>query len=137
MPEWPSYGNFGKVTQNSHFLKKVQKGDEGKFLKNRPTGSYRLKGPKQLWRKRDYPLICMHFQSKDWKRFWRKKLLQNCPNGQVIAIFARSPKPAFSEKLQRGDQGKFFKNHAKRNPRLKGLKALWRNWHYPVVSIRL
>ena len=29
------------------------------------------------------------------------------------------PKPAFSEKVQRGDQGKFFKNHPKSSPRLK------------------
>ena len=36
LPEWPSYGNFGKVTQNAHFLKKEQTGDEGKFVKNRP-----------------------------------------------------------------------------------------------------
>ena len=36
------------------------------------------------------------------------------------------PKPAFSEKVQRGDQGKFFKNRPKRSSRLKGPKALWR-----------
>ena len=36
LPEWPGYGNFGKVTQNAHFLKKEQRGDEGKFVKNRP-----------------------------------------------------------------------------------------------------
>ena len=34
VPEWPSYGNFRKVTQNLHFLKKGQKGDQWKFLKN-------------------------------------------------------------------------------------------------------
>ena len=34
------------------------------------------------------------------------------------------PKPAFSEKVQRGDQEKFFKNRPKSSPRLKGLKAL-------------
>ena len=32
------------------------------------------------------------------------------------------PKPAFSEKVQRGDQGKFFKNRPKSCPRLKGQK---------------
>ena len=36
------------------------------------------------------------------------------------------PKPAFSEKVQREDQAKFFKNRPKSSPRLKGLKALWR-----------
>ena len=32
------------------------------------------------------------------------------------------PKPAFSEKVQRGDQGKFFKNRPKSKPRLKSKK---------------
>ena len=34
------------------------------------------------------------------------------------------PKPAFFEKVQRGDQGKFFKNGPKSSPLLKGLKEL-------------
>ena len=45
----------------------------------------------------------------------------------------RRPKAAFSEKVLRGDQGKFFKNGTKSSPHLKGLKALWRNWHYPSI----
>ena len=45
------------------------------------------------------------------------------------------PIPAFSEKVQRGDQGKFFKNRPKSSPRLKGPKALWRKWHYPLISM--
>ena len=114
-----------------------------------PKSSRRLKGPKELRRKRDYPLICMHFQSKDWRRIWRKKLLQNCPIGQVIAIFARSPKPAFSEKVPRGDQGKFLKkctagimgnfskNRQKSTPNLKGPTALGRKWFYPLSSMLL
>ena len=36
------------------------------------------------------------------------------------------PKRAFSEKVQRGDQGKFFKNRVKNSLRLKFSKALWR-----------
>ena len=35
------------------------------------------------------------------------------------------------------DQEKFFKNRPKRSPRLKGLKALWRKWHYPLISMRI
>ena len=54
-----------------------------------------------------------------------------------MAIFARSPKPAFSEKVQRGEQGKFFKNCQRSSPRLKGLRALWRKRHYPLISIHL
>ena len=47
------------------------------------------------------------------------------------------PKPAFSEKVQLGDQGKFLKDHPKRSPALKGPKALWRKWHYPLKKIAL
>ena len=31
--EWPSYGNFCKVTQNLHFLKKCKGGTKGNFSK--------------------------------------------------------------------------------------------------------
>ena len=48
------------------------------------------------------------------------------------------PKPAFSEKVERGDQEKFFqKLPRKKRPRLKDPKALWRKWHYPLISMHL
>ena len=47
------------------------------------------------------------------------------------------PKPAFSEKVQRGDQGKFFKNRPKSKPRLKGRKAPLRKWYYSLIIIHL
>ena len=31
VPEWPSYGNFCKVTQKPHFLKKCKGGTKGNF----------------------------------------------------------------------------------------------------------
>ena len=45
---------------------------------------------------------------------------------QLRQIMQGHPKPAFSENVQRGHQGKFFKSRPKRSPRLKRLKALWR-----------
>ena len=33
VPEQPSYGNFEKVTQNPHFLKKYKGGTKGNFSK--------------------------------------------------------------------------------------------------------
>ena len=33
VPEWPSYGNFGEVTQNPLFLKKCKRGTKGNFSK--------------------------------------------------------------------------------------------------------
>ena len=92
VPEWPSDGNLSQGHPKPAFSQKVQRGDQGKFFKNRPKRSPRLKGPKALWRKWHYPLISMHLNCKDWKTFWRKQRLQKCPNGQVMAIFARSPK---------------------------------------------
>ena len=47
------------------------------------------------------------------------------------------PKPAFSEKVQGGDQEEFFKNRPKTSLRLKGLKALWRKWHYRLIRMHL
>ena len=47
------------------------------------------------------------------------------------------PKSAFSEKVQRVDQGKFFKNRPKSSPRSKGPKALRWKWHYPLMSMLL
>ena len=73
------------------FSEKVQRGEQGKFFKNRQESSPRLKGPTALWRKWHYPVTSMHLTYKDWKRFWRKQRLLNCLNGQVMAIFARSP----------------------------------------------
>ena len=33
VPEWPSYGNLSKVTQNPRFLKKCKGGTKGNFSK--------------------------------------------------------------------------------------------------------
>ena len=49
-----------------------------------------------------------------------KKRLQKCLNGQVKAIFARSPKTRIFLKSARGNQEKFFKNRPKSSPRLNG-----------------
>ena len=92
VPEWSSYANSRKVTQNPHFLKKCKGATQGKFFKNRPKSSLPLKGPKALCRKWHYPRTSMLLRCKDWRRFWRRRRLQKCPNGEVMAIFARSPK---------------------------------------------
>ena len=137
-PEWPSYGNFGKVTQNPHFLKKEQRADQGKFSKNRPKKCPPWKGPKAHWRKWHYPLVCTHLKCKHWKTFWRKQRLQRVPEWPSYGNFKPGDsKPAFFEKVQRRDQGKFFKNRPKSSPRLKSPKAFWRKWYYPLIKVHL
>ena len=65
VPEWASYNNFCKVTQNPHFLKKCKGGTKGNFFKNRPKSNHRLKSLKALWRKWHYPPISMLLKCKD------------------------------------------------------------------------
>ena len=108
------------------FSEKVQRGDQEKFFKNHPESSLRLKSPKALWRKQHYPQTRMHL-----------KRLQKCLKSKLRQFSHAHPKPAFSEKVQRGDQDKFLKNRPKSSPRLKGLKALWRKQHYPQTRMHL
>ena len=119
------------------FSKKVQREDQGKLFKNRPKRSPCLKGPKALLRKWHYSLICMHLNCKDCKRFRRKKRSKSARMAKLWQFSQGHPKPAFSEKVQRGDQGKFFKNRPKSSPRLKGPKALLRKWHYSLICMHL
>ena len=105
------------------FSGKVQRGDQRKFFKNRPKWCPRLKGPKALWRKGHYPLNRMHVKCKDWTRFRRNQRLQKCPNGQVIAIFTRSPKTRIFLKSAKGGPREIFQKSPKRMPSLKRPKS--------------
>ena len=117
VPEWLSYGNSSKVTQTRIFWK-VKRGDQDKFLKNRLKSSRCLKGPKALWPKWHYPLISMHLKCEDWRRLRRKQRLQKCPNGQVMAILARSLKTRIFWKRAKGGPREIFQKSAKRMPSL-------------------
>ena len=48
VPEWPSYGNLSKVTQNRHFLNKYKTGTKENFSEIAKKSSPLLKGPKAL-----------------------------------------------------------------------------------------
>ena len=137
VPGWPSDGNFLQGHPKPAFSKKVQRGDQQKLFKNRPESSPRLKGLKALWRKWHYSFISTHLNCKDWKTFCRKQRLQKCPNGQVMAILAKSPKSRIFWKSAKGDPRKFFKNRPKSSHRLKSLKALLRKWHCPPICMLL
>ena len=79
LPRWPSDGNFLEGHPKQAFSKNMQRGDQEKFLKNRPKKSPRLKGLIALWRKWHYPLISMLLKGKDWRRFWGKKAAPKVP----------------------------------------------------------
>ena len=105
------------------FSEKVQRGNQGKFFKNRPKSSPRFKSPKTLWSKWNYPLISMHLNCKNWKKFWRKQRLQKYPNGHVMAIFAKSPKSRIFWKSANGGPREIFQKSPKKMPSLKRPKS--------------
>ena len=82
-----------------------------------------MKGPKALWRKWHYSLISMHWNCKNWKHVGANSGSKSARIAKLWQFLQRHPKAAFSEKVQRGDQRKFFKNRQKRCPRWKGPKA--------------
>ena len=116
---------------------KSGKGGPREIFQKSPKKSPRLKGPKGFWQKWHYRLISMRLKTKDCERFWRKKRLKECPNCQVMEIFAWSPKTRIFWKSLKGDQGKFFKNRPESSPHLKGPKALWRKPYYLLISMHL
>ena len=116
---------------------KVQRGDQGKFLENRPKSSPRLKGPTSLWRKWHYPLISIHLKCKQYRRFWSEKAASKTRMAKLWQFSEGQPKPAVSEKVQRGDQAKLLENRPKSSPRLNGPTSLWHKWHYPLISMHL
>ena len=110
VPEWQSYGKFRKVTLNPHFSEKVERGDQGKFFKNRPKSSPRLKGPKALLRKWRYSLICMHLNCKDWRRFWGKQAAPKVPEWPSYGNLGKvTQKPHFLKKCKGGTKRNFSK----------------------------
>ena len=110
VPGWPSDGNFLQGHPKPAFSKKVQRGDQEKFFKNRPKSSPRLKGLKALWRKWHYPPISMHLKCKDWKGFWRKKRLQRVPEQPSYGNFGKvTQNPHFLKKYKGRTKGNFPK----------------------------
>ena len=128
---------FSQGHPKAPFSEKVQRGDQGKFFKNRPKSSPRLKGQKHSAANGIILLLVCTYSAKTGKDFGAKSGSKTARMAKLWQFRPGHPKPAFSEKVQRGDQGKFFKNLPKRNHRLKGLKALWRKWHYPTIRMRL
>ena len=124
------------------FSEKVQREDQGKFFKNRPESSPRLNGLRALWRKWHYPPISMHLKCKDWRRFWRKQRLQKCPNGQVMAIIARSPKTCIFRKSAKGRPIEVFQKTPKKSPSLQKANSTLAQMSlscklYPLIMQRL
>ena len=96
------------------FSETVQRRGQGKFSKNRPKSSHSLKDIKAL---AQMPLSCnlnaLKVQRLD-KTLRQKSGPKRARMAKLLQFSQGHPKPAFSEKVQREDQGKCFqKSHKK------------------------
>ena len=105
------------------FSEKVQRGDQGKFFKNRPKSSPRLKGPKALWRKWNCPLISIHLKCKDWKRFLRKNTSLKVPEWPSYGNFRKVTQNAHFLKKCKGGPREIFQKSRKKQPLFETLKS--------------
>ena len=113
----------------------MQRGDQKKFFKNRSKSKPRLKGRKALLRKWYYRLIIMHLREKTGDDFGANSGFKSARMAKLWQFSQGHPKPAFSEKVQGEDEGKFFKNRLKSSLRLNGPEALCRKGHYTRTSM--
>ena len=88
---------FRRAHPKPAFSEKVQKGDQKKFLKNRPKSNPHLKGQTALWPNWHYPVISMHLKWKDWRKVWRKSSSKRARMAKLLQFLQGHPKPAFSE----------------------------------------
>ena len=88
------------------------------FQKNRPKTSPRLKSLKALAQM----ALCANLNEFKVQRLQKILAQKAAAKSTLIAkLFQFSqghPKPAFSEKVQRGHQGKFFKSRPNGSPRI-------------------
>ena len=137
VPQQPSYGNFGKVTQNPHFLKKHKGGTKGNFSKIALRVALVWMAPKHSSTNGIILQLVSTYKANTGKDFGENSGFKSARTARLRQFSQCHQKPAFSEKVQRGDQGKIFKNRPKSIPRLKGLKELWCKWHYLQTSMHL
>ena len=116
---------FWQGHPKSAFSKKVQSGNQGKFFKNRQKSSPRFKRPQSTLAKM---ALSSNLNAVKVQRLQKILAQKAAPKSTLITKLCQfsqgHPKPTFSEKVQREDQGKFLKNRRKSSFRFKRLKAL-------------
>ena len=115
---------FLQCHPNLAFSENVQRGDQGKFFKNSPKGSPRLKGPKPFWRKWHYPLISMLLKCKDRTRFWCKKAAPKLPEWPSYGNFCKVIQNSHFLKKCKGGPREIFQKSPKRLPSFERPKTI-------------
>ena len=137
MPEWLSYGISRNVTQNPDFLKNCKGWTKENFSKIAQKVTLVWKAQRHSAANGIILYLVCAYSEKTGKDFGAKGGSKSARRFKLWQFRQGHPKPAFSEKVQTGQQGKFFKNCLKSSPRFNGPTALWRKWHYPLISMHL
>ena len=99
---------FKKGHPKPAFFEKVQRGHQGKFFKNRPKSGPPLKGQKHSAANGIILLLVCTYSAKTGKDFGAKSGSKRARMAKLWQFRQGHPKAAFSEKVQRGDEEKFF-----------------------------
>ena len=113
---------FARSPKTRIFWKSI-KGVPSETFQKSPEKNPSSERPKSTLAQMAYPLNSMLLNCKDWKTFWRKQRLQKCPNGQVMPIFASSPKSRIFWKSANGGPREIFQKSPKKMPSLKRPKS--------------
>ena len=114
-PEGPSYGNFRNVIQDPHFLKKCK----GNFSKIAQKVALVWKAQKHSGANNIILYLVCTWSAKTAKDFGAQSGSKSARMAKLWQFSHGHPKAPFSEKVQRGEQGKFFKNRPKSSPPFK------------------
>ena len=114
VPEWPSYGNFRKVTQNPHFLKKCKGGTKGNFSKIAQKVALVWKAQKHSGANNIILYLVCTYSAKTGKDFGANSGSKNAPMAKLWQFWQGHPKPAFSEKVQKGGPREIFQESPKK-----------------------
>ena len=125
------------VTQNPHFLKKCKGGTKGNFSKIAQKLALAWKAQKHSGANGILLQSVCTYSAKTGEDFGDNSGSKSARMTKLWQFSQSHPIPAFSKKVQRGDQRKFFKNRLKRSPHLKDPEALYHEWHYPLISMHL
>ena len=136
VPEWPSYGNFWKVTQKPHFLKKCKAGPKEVFQQS-PKKMPSLKSPKST-------LAQMALSSYQYALKVQRLEDLGANSGLKRARIAKfwqfsrvTQNLHFLEKCKGETKRSFSKIAQKVTLASRGQQVLWRKCHYPLNCIHL
>ena len=109
LPEWPRYGDFRKVTQDPYFLKKCKGGTKENFSKIAKKRALDWKAQKHSGAANIILYLVCTWSANTEEDLGAKSGSTTARIAKLWQLSQGHPKPAFSEKKQRGPKRNFSK----------------------------